>query len=399
MMNQIHKLQFLYTNIGRGHPFYLDGIIEAMVRSGRIGIVRGETDVFELSSGLSLLSWEIARYLYRKGSSGGLMGHVYRLVRSGNSYDQPSASLRLMGRDIRKAVADMEGPIIVAHPSLVGILSGRQDLLYQHGEVIAPSESLVRGASTVFVPTEEVAAAFRAAGYEADQVVISGLCIEPPLVKLSKDSFEQREIRLGTSENLVGALFSSGAEPLPHLEMLLEAAISTVCNKGHVFIFASKGGQFERRASAKFHRNRIALTVLTPGGSVEPTSPGATLVTFASRREENSLTARLFPYFDYLVAPSHERTNWALGLGLPMLVVTPLVGPFSPLNLKVMTSHGVAVPIDSMSDARQFGQTVRALSDSGGLLEMARNGWGRHPIDGFHRIAEFLHRRYGPSEK
>jgi hypothetical protein len=396
MMNHINKLQFLYTNIGRGHPFYLDGIIEAMVRSGSIGLVRRETDVFELSSGLSLLSWKIARYLYQKGSSGGLTGQIYRLVRSGNSYNQPSASLRLMGRGIRKAVADTDDPVIVAHPSLVGILSGRQDLLYQHGEVIAPSESLVMGASTVFVPTEKVASAFREAGYQSDQVIVSGLCVEPPLVKLAEDSLAQRESRLETSDNLVGALFSSGAEPVPHVEMLLESAVSAVYSKGHVYIFASKGGQLERRALAKFHRNRIALTVLTPGGSVEPTNPGATLVTFTSRREENSLTARLFPYFDYLVAPSHERTNWALGLGLPMFVVTPLIGPFSPLNLQVMMSQSVAEPINSLSDARQFGQTVQAYSESGRLVEMARNGWGRYPIDGFHFIAEFLQRRYGP---
>ena len=72
------KIDFLYTNIGRGHPFYLDGIMQALVRSGNISIVRQKHDVFELSSGLSLNGWQLARWLYQKGSSGGLVGSIYK---------------------------------------------------------------------------------------------------------------------------------------------------------------------------------------------------------------------------------------------------------------------------------------------------------------------------------
>ena len=44
------KVKFIYTNIGRGHPFYLDGIHEALIQKKGLAIVRDRTDVFELSA-------------------------------------------------------------------------------------------------------------------------------------------------------------------------------------------------------------------------------------------------------------------------------------------------------------------------------------------------------------
>ena len=34
------QIQFLYTNIGRGHPFYLDGINEILLRKGKISLIK-----------------------------------------------------------------------------------------------------------------------------------------------------------------------------------------------------------------------------------------------------------------------------------------------------------------------------------------------------------------------
>ena len=58
-------VEFLYTNIGRGHPFYLDGITDALIHSGQVKLVRQQKDVFEISRGLSLVGWKLARWFYQ----------------------------------------------------------------------------------------------------------------------------------------------------------------------------------------------------------------------------------------------------------------------------------------------------------------------------------------------
>ena len=35
------KLTFIYTDIGRGHPFYLDGLMEALIKRKELGLVKG----------------------------------------------------------------------------------------------------------------------------------------------------------------------------------------------------------------------------------------------------------------------------------------------------------------------------------------------------------------------
>ncbi|MBD3403020.1 hypothetical protein GF420_08995, partial [candidate division GN15 bacterium] len=280
------KLELLYTNIGRGHPFYLDGILEALIRSGQIRLIRRETDVFTVSRGLSRRAWQFARWLYRSGSSGGMSGQLYRFFRRGADYNRPGLGLRLMGRDIKRRYALSADPVLVAHPTLVGILAGRENLLYQHGELVAPEESIVNGAATVFVPTEEVALRFVSSGYARERVVVSGLCIEPALVRQAADSYRARGERLVGDGPLTGAWFSSGAEPKQHLAAIIPAARS-VLNKGHrAIIFAQVGGQLawlvERQLAPGF-----GLQVSSASNPVTDESSSLTLVLHENRREEN----------------------------------------------------------------------------------------------------------------
>jgi len=118
-------------------------------------------------------------------------------------------------------------------------------------------------------------------------------------------------------------------------------------------------------------------------------------VRFDSRRIEDHLSARLFSSFDYLVAPAHERSNWALGLGLPMLAVGPAIGPFAPLNKDLVVQEGVAMSIESDQEAAHMGATIEKLRQSGRLEQMAAAGWGKQGIDGFDNIAQFLTDSYG----
>lgn len=106
------------------------------------------------------------------------------------------------------------------------------------------------------------------------------------------------------------------------------------------------------------------------------------------------LATQWFDRLDFLVAPPHERTNWAIGLGLPMFALTPTIGPFAPLNLSLLLDSGTTMAIESDSQAARFGELLTELHRSGRLVDMARRGWGQHEINGFAQIAEFLVNRY-----
>ena len=77
-----NNINLLFTNIGRGHPFYLDGIIEALIKKQSISLIKNENDVFKISHGTSLLAWKTARWMYYKGSSPGILRWFYNKIRT-----------------------------------------------------------------------------------------------------------------------------------------------------------------------------------------------------------------------------------------------------------------------------------------------------------------------------
>jgi hypothetical protein len=300
-----------------------------------------------------------------------------------------------MGRDLRKKFGDTEDTLVVSHPLLVGIFRDRSNLIYQHGELVAPRESIVLGASVIIVPTEEVAQTFCSAGYNKDQVFVSGLCIEPELVAQSRDVFEARLARVAGLGPLMGLFFSSGAEPKEHVRIIISSIASSILADGRAMILARKGGKLEKAVLSNLPQMGINVTTRRSTNISTDAQSRCVLRTFESHKEESVLTAGWFSQIDFLVAPSHERTNWSSGLGLPMFVLTPVIGPYAPLNLGLMQKTGCAVAIKSDSDARGLGATVADLRKTGRLAAMARNGWGKHNISGFARIAEFLSVRSG----
>jgi hypothetical protein len=384
------RIDFLYTNIGRGHPFYLDGILEALIRHGDIKLVRSQADVFEVSKGVSKAAWKVARWLYQKGSSPGLVGSIYQKIRAEADYNHGGLALSIMGRDIRKTYHKETTPLIVAHPTLVAILKGKPNLIYQHGEVVTPHEAVVAGATMIMVPTESAAEPFLRFSYKREHIFVTGLCIEPALVRQAVDAFEARRERIERSEPLVGAFFSSGAEPKRHVEKLVLAAASSAVHGGRIILFVQRGGEFNRQATRHFVRQGLEFSQLSSYESIPHDLPQILVIQFTSRRELNHFTAQLFPTFDYIVAPPHERTNWGLGLGLPMFIVEPAIGPFSPLNRDCLMATGVAEIITSNQAAVEFGQHLGDLRSSGRLAEMADAGWGKYDINGFEHIARFL---------
>lgn len=95
------RVHLVYTNIGRGHPFYLDGIRQ-LLPPERLGTVR---DVFDCCHGVSGLLWRTARWLYASGSSCGGNRSLYSRVRARTDYTRAGPALTLMGAPLRRAVA------------------------------------------------------------------------------------------------------------------------------------------------------------------------------------------------------------------------------------------------------------------------------------------------------
>jgi hypothetical protein len=384
------RLTLLYTNIGRGHPFYLDGIAEVLLNKGRMSLVRRQTDVFEISQGMSLLGWKAVRKLYRLGATEGLIGRIYSSLRRNGNYNRGGILQKVLGSSLCEVYAGDSDVLVVAHPSLVAMLANKKNLVYQHGELVTPREAVALGAEYVLVPTESVAETFHDNGYDRNQVIVTGLCIEPSLTSWAAELIEDRLLRINGQEPLTGAYFSSGAEPKAHVEKLVHAAVQAVLSGGRVILFARQGGRFLQKATTAFTQAELEYGLIDSGSLIPAELPPALVVATESRRQEDIFVSRFFPHFDYFMAPSHERTNWAVGLGLPMFIVGPSFGPFSPLNRQLLLDAGVAEPIDSVKNTKFFGRQLRQLRQHGGLNDMARAGWGKYRINGFEIAAGFL---------
>ncbi|MBN1212166.1 MAG: hypothetical protein JXA92_06265, partial [candidate division Zixibacteria bacterium] len=236
------------------------------------------------------------------------------------------------------------------------------------------------------------------AGYDDRSLFITGLCIEPALVKIAGDAFEERLQRFGTRGPLTGAFFSSGAEPRLHISKIAAAAVSAVHYGGRAVVFARHRGRLAEETEQYFRRNQIMLPVLDTGALFPNELPPAMMVTYKTRREENIFTAKLFNNFDYFVAPSHERTNWALGLGLPLFIVEPPIGPFSPLNREKLLKSGTAELLADDNQALTFGLTVNRYRQQSRLTQMAHAGRQKYDINGFDNIARYLIEKYAGKE-
>jgi len=300
-----------------------------------------------------------------------------------------------LGSGLTRALQDEGRTVMVAHPTLVAALGNYPDLMYQHGEVVCPDTAQVRGASLVFVPTDRVAESFLRAGYSREQVLITGLCIEPALRELASDSVELRMERINNEEPLTGLFVSSGAEPKQHLVKLVAAACSAVRKGVRAVILAHRGGGLHRMIREAFKEESLDLVTSERNDVQTFNASTGLLMVYSSRRQENEITVRHFSEFDYFVAPPHERTNWAIGLGLPMFVLTPTIGPYAHLNLELLQETSAALVIDSLASARKLGLDLERCQASGELMKMAENGWGKYDIDGFSRIVDSVIERHG----
>jgi hypothetical protein len=360
-------ISFLGSEVGRGHPFYLDGLLHAL-QSKREDAIACVTDVFRVSRGVSLLAWKSVLASYTIAGRGGPLAAVYHRVRGGTDYDRESLLLNVLGRDLRRW-AGGRGILVVDHPAVVGALGGRDDVWYLHGEMVAPPEAIVRKAARVFLPTEDTAGWFMRGGIHPERLLVTGICVEPGLVPGAFGRMDERRARIVGRGPLTLGFFSSGAEPTLHVAALAAGAASVTAAGHRAIVFAKR-------------RGRLAAALRSAGGDPE-------IVGFEGRAELDQVTAERFPELDAVVSPPHERSNWAVALGVPFLLVGPDLGPFAPRNRSLLLRSGVAAEIESVAAARQLAATVDGLRSSGRLLKMSELGAGL-PFRGFERAADLL---------
>lgn len=299
----------------------------------------------------------------------------YNQIRRRADFRNNPLALWLLGQSVRRAAAGLDGTLLVSHPLIAAILRDNPALVYQHGELILPEEAIVNGQGHFIVPLATQADELRRHGLKSAQILVSGLCIEPGLAAHAKAMLENRLRQYQTDTPLTGAFFSSGAEPAPHVELLALAADAIANAGGNCLVFARAGGRLARRISAEGLR------------------AGMTILTYQTRTELDQLTTDHFHQFDYFLAPAHERTNWALGLGLPMFILEPCIGSFAPLNRDLLLRYGAAEVISGPEQAATLSKRLEDLRRSGGLEAMTLRNYGSFAVDGFQTIADWVMRQ------
>jgi len=356
----------LSIGIGRGHPFYSDGLTSALAALSSPGDVLLE-DVFQVARGLELAGWKGLRFGYGLAARKPGRESAYAGVRSWAAGGGGRRVARLLGGALRRWAGAADA-CVVDHPILVQALGDHPQLWYMHGELGVPPEAVVRGAHRILVPTEDAARRFAELGAGPDSVCVTGLCIESELVASSADWAQERRRRFAGKVPLCVGAFSSGAEPRSHVDALV-AGVRSLSASGHrVLVFARRGGRLDRQVVS---------------------GPGVECVRFESRAELDQRTAEHFAEFDVVLSPAHERSNWALGLGVPFVLVGPDIGPFPPRNRDILLSAGVSRSVDSVSEAGRIGESLRSWRGDGHLEAMSRAGEGR-AIEGFRVAAEMV---------
>ncbi|MGB2696602.1 MAG: hypothetical protein WBD28_01930 [Candidatus Zixiibacteriota bacterium] len=319
------------------------------------------------------------------------MVKLYNLFRDAAA--QPSDKsliLNLLGRDLKKNMRGFKGICLVAHPLLARILAQTCSVWYVHGEIAAPLECAVTNVKKIFVPLKETGDKLVRFGANPDSIVVCGLMIEPSLVETAENAFNSRLERINSSTPLTIGFFTSGAYPSEHVKKILAGVKSVIDNGMKAVIFtgtSSKKLQWFKKEMKKLKKRMV----VDDGVSSDITENWEIkLIHRKTRQAETKRTKKLVPCLDLFVAPSHERTNWAIGLGLPIFVIFPLIGTFSPQNFEFAQRQGVCYPIDSMEKAQNLGKIITQLRESNKLSEMANKGFGIHRINGSEIAASHI---------
>ena len=337
------------------------------------------------------MCWQVIKKLYFIGGSGGITTGLYNFLRQKSAVPN-LIFLKLLGFGLDAFLEGFSGIILVEHPLVARILansridpypesgSGGVSVFYVHGEIAVPKECAITDNVITFVPLDLTNERLIKLCVKPESIVVTGLLIEPELVKDAKNNFDLRISRLNSDEPLTVAFFISQAYPKPHITKII-SAVESITKKGmKAIIFTgidqNKAKQIKQKVVPIKSRNSHNIRVIMS----------------KTRQEENQQTAGLMSEIDVMVAASHERTNWSVGLGIPMFVLYPLIGTYARLNYELALNQGVSYPIKTIEDAKTLGDILTQMSKDNTLMKMAHNGFSFYRLDGAQVIAEYLNK-------
>jgi organic radical activating enzyme len=327
-------------------------------------------------------AWRFVRKLYLLGGSGGIATKLYNMLRQ-KSASPSSLFITILGSGLKIDYEDTSAIYLVEHPLVARILANRGlPVFYIHGEIAAPEECVIPGITKCFVPLELTKERMVRCGAAPESIIVTGLVIEPELVSTAENNYNLRLARLNSNEPLTVAFFISQAYPKPHINKIM-AAIESVIEKGmKAIVFTGtepkKAQQMKNRLDLIRERN--------PKFNAE----NLKIIISNSRPAENQKTAELMSEIDIIVAASHERTNWAVGLGLPIFLLFPLIGTYAKQNFDFAFDRGVALPIPKIEDARNLDDRLNNLRELNILKEMMQSGFTTYNLDGARFIADYI---------
>ncbi|MCX7784978.1 MAG: hypothetical protein N2201_01925 [candidate division WOR-3 bacterium] len=368
------SLLAINLEIGLGHPYYLDYVLQAIkIQNPRIPIKYLE--VLSREKGLAQYFWRFSEKLYCFGAQGGLSTKFYNKFRASGK-GHKLARFCLM--NIKKEIADKHQVVLVSHPILAHNLNG--DIWYIHGEIAAPPECACN-VKKIVVPTEATKQKLINYGVKSDTVFVSGLVICPDLVISAEENFKTRLLRLNSDKPLTVGFFISGAYPKPHIQKIIEGIISVTKDNFRTIVFTGINQKKTRNFIAQL--NQKQNLIFRPKSSI-------VFIQSKHRVDYQKRVTRLLPLLDIFVSASHEHTNWAVGLGIPMFVLFPMIGSYAIENYQFAKEQGVVYPISTIAEARNLAKVIKELHKSGILAQMAVRGWGKLPINGAYNTAQEL---------
>jgi len=386
---QSQRTVALYTDIGRGHPSYLDSLLYLLKKKYPQLVSR---TVFQESKGISLLGWKFVSWLYTISGKGGQATRFYNLIRKGSqktSDDSPMTGI--LGRNLKRVYKDFPGICLVEHPLVARSLAGVCRVWYVHGEIAAPPECAVRGVERILVPLNQTKEKLIAHGAEKEAVAACGLMIEPPLVESAEKAYQERLKRISKSDlPMTVGFFTSGAYPKEHMEKIMLGARSVIQNKMRAIIFCGANPHKFEWVKNRVRSWKSKIVEDKEESAHQNEEFDVKLVTRHTRQQDTQRAVQLLPRLDVFVAASHERTNWAVGLGLPMMVLFPLIGTFASQNFDFAQRQKVAYPLDSAEKAENLGEILSNLRQKDQLLQMAQNGFGVHSITGIETAVSYF---------
>ncbi|MCS7250633.1 MAG: hypothetical protein N2323_06880 [candidate division WOR-3 bacterium] len=344
-------LLLIQLPIGRGHPNYLN-------------LLKKELNIpyFYIEIPLNISIVKLLNFLYKNSPKNLITLYGYNLLRKKGEI--PNFFIKKIKKEIEKFLPKERHLIIVSHPILAKALEDREDIYYLHCENAFPKEAKCN-AKKIFAPLEITKKKAISYGIEKEKIVITNLFLEEELISLKEVAYEKRLERIKNKEKLSCAIFLSGAYPKVHIKKIFKYIKYLSLNNIRTFLFSGINYSYYL-----YFQRKLFIE-------------GIYVIRSKDWEEEIKKFKEIFLDIDFFISASHERTNWALGLSLPMFVLTPFIGSYAKENYEIAKNYGVALLLEEIKKLNKDDLYEK-------LLEMNKSCYNRFLTNGAQITADII---------